>query len=175
MQVQINTESFDQFGHFLNGLEARLEDAVYLATKRALEQARTAGVREAAKTYKTTQAQLRAGITILAGSGQMVVRGGPNPLIDFDVKPKIPIKRMVQAVVKKGQGGSIPPAFVQQMGSGHVGVFMRVGQPRYPIRQLYSVSVPQMMGEDEVLEVTEKKAVEAYRTRIAHEIERKLG
>lgn len=41
---------------------------------------------------------------------------------------------------------SQPPAFMAMMKSGHIGVFQRVGQARYPIRQLFGPGVAAMLG-----------------------------
>lgn len=78
--------------------------------------------------------------------------GKPIELFKFDTIPRFPDVSKVRARVKKSSSHkTIESAFVSQMGSGHMNVFERVGKSRLPIKGLYSPSLPQMYGNDEVI------------------------
>lgn len=65
----------------------------------------------------------------------------------------------VFANVVRGQGGMIRHAFLQRSG----GVYERVGRPRFPIRQLKTVSLPGMaskVGEKVIARMGERLGIE---------------
>lgn len=67
-------------------------------------------------------------------------------------------------------------AFVTKMGSGHVGVFQRQGDSRLPIHEFFSVSVPQMIGnEQEVYGKLEPEFQSMLESNIQREIQRVLN
>ena len=101
------------------------------------------GAMQDLKMNRATQAYLRATLKSV---------GTPIALFKFDTIPKFPDVAKVRARVKKTSSHkSIESAFVAQMKTGHINVFERVGKSRFPIRGLYSPSLPQMYGNDEVI------------------------
>ena len=52
-------------------------------------------------------------------------------------------------------------AFVATMNSGHNGIFQREGQARLPIKELYSNSVPKMIGSEKRVYGIEKKNIDS--------------
>lgn len=102
------------------------------------------GAVEDLKMVRATQAYLRATLKSV---------GTPIALYKFDVLPRFPDVGKIQARVKKASSyKGIESAFVAQMKkSKHINVFERVGKSRFPIRGLYSPSLPQMYGNDEVI------------------------
>ncbi|BAQ11450.1 hypothetical protein OXB_2980 [Bacillus sp. OxB-1] len=98
--------------------------------------------------------------------------GTPIPLIKFDTIPKIPdVARVKARVMKSNSHKSIDSAFVSQMNNAHINVFERVGKSRTPIRGLYSPSLPQMYGNEDVVEDVDKVIAE----KLSHELEKALG
>lgn len=85
--------------------------------------------------------------SLSAPYGAVKFRGARIPLINFNVSPNTPPRkrRIVAAEVRRGQSTRFVHAFVRKMKSDHIGVFIRKGRGRLPIRQLYSLSVPQMV------------------------------
>lgn len=170
IEVQIEgIEIFDQ----LKNSDKQLEKALYFAKNRALNTVKTELARGVPKKYDTKQKTIRDRTRVNKNTGEVSVTGSPVRLFKFRVTPTSPRKQLVTASVKRASK-SLPNAFVQQMRNGTIGVFERVGKSRYPIRQLYSVSAPQMAGEEEVLEGAMERASIVFDERLSHEIGRLL-
>ncbi len=170
IEVQIEgIEIFDQ----LKNSDKQLEKALYFAKNRALNTVKTELARGVPKKYDTKQKTIRDRTRVNKNTGEVSVTGSPIRLFKFRVTPTSPRKQLVTASVKRASK-SLPNAFVQQMRNGTIGVFERVGKSRYPIRQLYSVSAPQMAGNEEVLEGAMERASIVFDERLSHEIGRLL-
>lgn len=170
IEVQIEgIEIFDQ----LKNSDKQLEKALYFAKNRALNTVKTELARGVPKRYDTKQKTIRDRTRVNKNTGEVSVKGSPIRLFKFRVTPTSPRKQLVTASVKRASK-SLPNAFVQQMRNGTIGVFERVGKSRYPIRQLYSVSAPQMAGNEEVLEGAMERASIVFDERLSHEIGRLL-
>lgn len=159
------------------------------ALARALNRAVDAGVTQAArsvsseyyvqnqkvkKTIKTKKANANS---LTAG---FVSAGNAIPLINFKTNPKrVPNKKpkiLLQAgVLRSGGLGSIKNAFVNKTKSGKLHVLQRTTDSAYPIKILYGLSIPQMVGSKKIGEQIENRAVEVLDTRVQHEIDRVLG
>lgn len=170
IEVQIEgIEIFDQ----LKNSDKQLEKALYFAKNRALNTVKTELARGVPKQYDTKQKTIRDRTRVNKDAGEVSVTGSPIRLFKFRVTPTSPKRQLVTASVKRASK-SLPNAFVQQMRNGTIGVFERVGKSRYPIRQLYSVSAPQMAGNEEVLEGAMERASIVFDERLSHEIGRLL-
>lgn len=170
IEVQIEgIEIFDQ----LKNADKQLEKALYFAKNRALNTVKTELARGVPKKYDTKQKTIRDRTRVNKNTGEVSVTGSPIRLFKFRVTPTSPRRQLVTASVKRASK-SLPYAFVQRMGNGTTGVFERVGKSRYPIRQLYSVSAPQMAGNEEVLEGAIERASIVFDERLSHEIGRLL-
>lgn len=170
IEVQIEgIEIFDQ----LKNSDKQLEKALYFAKNRALNTVKTELARGVPKKYDTKQKTIRDRTRVNKNTGEVSVKGSPIRLFKFRVTPTSPRRQLVTASVKRAKK-SLPNAFVQQMRNGTIGVFERVGKSRYPIRQLYSVSAPQMAGNEEVLEGAMERASIVFDERLSHEIGRLL-
>lgn len=170
IEVQIEgIEIFDQ----LKNSDKQLEKALYFAKNRALNTVKTELARGVPKRYDTKQKTIRDRTRVNKNTGEVSVTGSPIRLFKFRVTPTSPKRQLVTASVKRARK-SLPHAFVAQMSNGHIGIFERVGKSRYPIRQLYSVSAPQMAGNEEVLEGAMERASIVFDERLSHEIGRLL-
>lgn len=170
IEVQIEgIEIFDQ----LKNADKQLEKALYFAKNRALNTVKTELARGVPKKYDTKQKTIRDRTRVNKNTGEVSVTGSPIRLFKFRVTPTSPRRQLVTASVKRASK-SLPNAFVQHMGNGTTGVFERVGKSRYPIRQLYTVSAPQMAGNEEVLEGAMERASIVFDERLSHEIGRLL-
>jgi hypothetical protein len=170
IEVQIEgIEIFDQ----LKNADKQLEKALYFAKNRALNTVKTELARGVPKKYDTKQKTIRDRTRVNKNTGEISVTGSPIRLFKFRVTPTSPRRQLVTASVKRASK-SLPNAFVQRMGNGTTGVFERVGKSRYPIRQLYTVSAPQMAGNEEVLDGAMERASIVFDERLSHEIGRLL-
>lgn len=170
IEVQIEgIEIFDQ----LKNSDKQLEKALYFAKNRALNSVKTELARGVPKKYDTKQKTIRDRTRVNKNTGEVSVKGSPIRLFKFRVTPTSPKRQLVTASVKRARK-SLPHAFVAQMRNGHIGIFERAKESRYPIRQLYSVSAPQMAGNEEVLEGAMERASIVFDERLSHEIGRLL-
>lgn len=170
IEVQIEgIEIFDQ----LKNSDKQLEKALYFAKNRALNTVKTELARGVPKKYDTKQKTIRDRTRVNKNTGEVSVKGSPIRLFKFRVTPTSPRRQLVTASVKR-VSKSLPHAFVAQMSNGHIGIFERSQESRYPIRQLYSVSAAQMAGNKEVLEGAMERASIVFDERLSHEIGRLL-
>ncbi|ARK26000.1 hypothetical protein SporoP37_15850 [Sporosarcina sp. P37] len=101
--------------------------------------------------------------------------GTPIALFKFDTIPKFPDAAKVRARVKRASAHkNIESAFVAQMRSGHINVFERVGKSRTPIKGLYSPSLPQMYGNDDVIKDVEPEVEKRLDQELTKLLERML-
>lgn len=170
--IEVQIEGIEIFGQLKNS-DKQLEKALYFAKNRALNTVKTELARGVPKKYDTKQKTIRDRTRVNKNTGEVSVTGSPIRLFKFRVTPTSPKRQLVTASVKRASK-SLPNAFVQQMRNGTIGVFERVGKSRYPIRQLYSVSAPQMAGNEEVLEGAMERASIVFDERLSHEIGRLL-
>lgn len=170
IEVQIEgIEIFDQ----LKNSDKQLEKALYFAKNRALNTVKTELARGVPKKYDTKQKTIRDRTRVNKNAGEVSVTGSPIRLFKFRVTPTSPRREIVTASVKRVRK-SLPHAFVAQMRNGHIGIFERSTESRYPISQLYSVSAAQMAGNEEVLEGAMERASIVFDERLSHEIGRLL-
>ena len=173
-QVNVEMKGFDKAKLILGHMPKELDKASKRAMARAITAGREQAVKSATKLYDIKSPSLRSSIELKPQMGMMISRGSPMPLMKFKVTPKAPKREVVRASVKRA-GGSIGFAFIARMENGQVGVFKRAGKDRYPIRQLYSVSSAQMLGEPTVIEDVNERAQEVYESRLMHEVDRLIN
>ncbi len=117
-------------------------------------------------------------------SGAVILRGSPIALAKFKVSPNRAVRhtkkgRYSPKVYKSGverDGGlkplsGEPKAFLATMKStGHIGVMERKGEKRFPIKQLYGPSVPQMAKNEEIMANINREAGKTLERRINAEV-----
>lgn len=180
--VDISAEGLERIQKVLSGVRGGWQKAVGSALKRAASSGKTEGKRAVVQEYAIS------GGTFLSytkntnhfssgGDGIEIVfgyRGTVIPLMKF----KTSVKRggLVSTLVRKDTGTAVlEHAFPASIGS-HSGIFERVGPDRFPVRELFGPSTPQMMYSNEaVLESVERKVTETYEQRIEHEILRLMN
>lgn len=130
--------------------------------------------------------------------GSIEFSGGVIPLIRFKVTPNTPKKGKTPSAAVLKSSSLVPfsrkkDTFVAQMKTGHIGIFSRregvysggryttktgkVGKNKHnqALEELLSPSVPQMVGNEEVIQSVEDRVNEVINQRINHEIERLLN
>lgn len=107
-------------------------------------------------------------------SGYVSVTGRRVPLFRFGAKQT---KRGVTYRVRKAGGRTmVRSSFVARMGSGHEGVFKRLGKSRLPIQELFGPSIPQVALTSPSLQSNmEIDAAEMLRANIASQVDRLLA
>jgi len=185
MKITIESKQLKQATIGLNFVERNIPKAMTSALNRVGTEVKTAASREIRKRYdvRATDIKKYGKINVTRASTatmQLILKSvGPSiPLIRFRTRPsRPPIRRpkVLTASVKRSGGKPIPGAFVALMGSGHVGVFKRVGKRRNPIQELYGPAVPVMLGEDGVAENLNEVAQKSMNKRLNHEVNRVLG
>lgn len=124
-------------------------------------------IKETLKVFKASQSKLTAGV---------VSKGKTLGLDKFKVNPKtVNPKRKTQLkiAVKKSGAKQILGAFIASINGTKV--FKRDGRKRLPISRLMGPSVPQMLGNDSVVENINKEAYLTYEKRINHDVNRLLS
>ena len=156
-------------GHIKDGVPKAVRPAVW----RALELGRTEIKREVRKAYVVKAGLINVRLQMEGMNGTASVEHpGMLKLYDMKLNPKgvqtRKQKKPVFAQVKVGGGGTMPGAFVAQMQSGHVGVFIRqAGAGRNPINELHTISPPIMASQPAVGPAVNK--------RMDHELRRVLA
>lgn len=173
---------FDRVQKILAGVPNGAQKAVGSALSRAGKSGRTVAARAITKEYAITYSQVIANVrninrTTYAAGGVQVTFGYAGhviPLIRFDATASSD-GAIATRVKKSGTKEFLDRAFQAKVG-GHTGIFERETEERYPIKELFGPSVPQMMySNEDVMDEIEEKIVETYEKRIDHEISRILN
>lgn len=164
------TLKVSQKGNALTALQSfpsKLKSAVKRGQRDAMKQARTRLVRATAAKYYLTAGRIRQAMEV--SPTRIKVTGEREGLDKYKVSPKSPGKRNrnLSAAVKKAGGlkGLSPRAFLLSRG-GNVLVMERIGASRLPIRRLYSLAIPQAVGNYENVEDLTEFVEEAFSRRL---------
>lgn len=127
-------------------------------------------VKKTIKKIKSSKGSLKAGIKST---------GGTLTFSHFKFTPKVPGRRgKVKVKVKKKEGykeiRTAQNVFVQVI-TGKTQLVTRTGSARLPIHILRSLSVPQMIGNENVGNVVRLEASRKLEDRVQHEIEYRLN
>lgn len=167
-------------GHIKNGAPRAINGAL----NRTIDGVKTDIVAHVRNTYDIKPGEVRKLLkathskpTTLQAS--IRAKGSRIPLIQFHVTPNKPGQQssgtVLRASVKQSGGKPIPGAFVMKMSDGKLGVAMRVGKQRLPVKELYGPAIPQMIGEENIQKYVMNGADERFKKRIDHEIDRLLS
>lgn len=181
--IDLTAEQMKLANKLLGHIPGALPKAITNAINRSAEGARTDTVAKVKEEYVITSGRVRETIEIRKASvsnlsAAVISRGRPRALSYFKIRPGKVTKRRpaegVYAQVKRGGGGPIAKSFVAKMASGHIGVFNRTGNTRFPITQRYGPSVAQMVESKSVTRYVEAGATRRLSDRLDHEINRLL-
>ena len=181
MDIQISTEGLEHANKALQAIPGAFPRAVAAATNRVLEGMRTDAVTETAKKYFVKPSEIRKSLTLKKSSagnlmGAMVSRGSRKSLADYQLTPKTPRKGKngLQGAVKRDGVKNIERGFLLRRGSGYK-PYMRVGSGKWAVQFLISPAIPQIVKNDETVELMREKAAERFEKRLDHEVLRLLG
>jgi hypothetical protein len=181
--IQFTDDQIKRAEALLGGIKDALPKAQSNAINRSLITARAEAIRIVREQYIVDASTVRKTMVIKnAGlnkpSGFISSTGSPIALSKFDISPTRPNGKKKNPVIARVKYGSskktIKHAFIARTSNGRIGVFIRAGKSRFPIKQLYGPSVPQMLGEKNVSKKIEEKAAETLDKRLEHEINRIL-
>lgn len=182
IEIKIDTKELERIETMLTSIPSGMERATSAAINRTLSMTKTAASRKVRDKYNIKARDINGAIKKFGASrsnlsGRLHVKSARMPLSKFKVNPSRPSpkRRKPIFVSVKKSGGAIKGAFVADLDSGHRGVFERVGKSRFPIRELYGPSVPQMVGEGTIIKELEEEASEIVIERLSHEAVRLLG
>ncbi|MBZ8133241.1 phage tail protein [Afifella sp. IM 167] len=173
----IDTSDVARMGRHISRLPAEMRvKAASRAMSRVRSMATTRVVRRSAERIDIPQKHVRGKTRSFAafnagGATQVIlVRSGWIPLEELGARQG---KRGVSI---RGRG-QIRGAFRASMGSGHRGVFKRVGSARLPIRELFGPNPANdiLTSPDEFLDVLEDVMRDVFAPRFLHEVDRLLA
>jgi hypothetical protein len=186
--IELKPEHLDKLFGLLRNTPKQIPVVTARAINRAAEAARTQAARSTRETYHIKHKDVIGTIRIKRANQNDLLadfrtRDTNLALTKFKVSPNKPQpkrRRAVTVSVKKGTKKSIKKAFVAQLlkpksNSGQMNVFTRVSNKRFPLRGHYGPSIPQMIGNKDVIKSVEGRAREVLDTRLDHEINRMLG
>ncbi len=180
--IEVAQEKFEEAQRVLAGVPGGAKKAIGSALARAGTSGRTVAKRAVTDEYYISQGTFMAYTRNVnhyksVGDGGLAVvfgfKGSVIPVVQFSARAT---DSGVVVNVKKSTGsGVLEHAFMKTMGGKH-GVYERVGKPRYPVKEEYGPSTPQMMYSNESVQKTiEQKVVDTFEKRADHEIMRLLN
>lgn len=183
LTMEIAEDSIDRVTGLLAGISGGVYKAVGSALARAAAAGKTEAKRPVTQEYAISQSEFLArtrniNSVVRESNGSISVTfgfaGNVIPLLRFNTAIDNSGKVTTQ-VKRSGAAATLDRAFSAQLG-GHRGIYERVGDDRFPVRELYGPATPQMMYSDEaVMDAIDQKMADTYEKRIDHEILRILN
>ncbi len=175
IDVEIDSQ---QFAHIVRALEAfnpnQVSARVSAAINRTAQHARKVGDTQIRDVYTIKKRDITRRVSIekaSKGNLQAVIRvRGPEENVSVYRASKR--KKGIFVSIKKSGGNMIPRSFDKQ---GQGNFFAREGRARLPIRPLFGPSVPQLWGNEVVMENLQDETMEMYQKRLRHELERLMA
>lgn len=193
--IEVSEQTMDRIHTILAGVEKADEKVLKPALTRGLMAGKTAAKKMVRQTYHISAGDFNSRGYMKYNSvtkngdgiiGSIEYSGGAIPLIKFKVSPGTPKQKTTpSAAVLKASSlvkfNRQKNVFVAQMKSGHIGimerqkgtVFQTTGKEK--LKELLSPAVPQMVGNEKVMQNVEERVNEVINQRIEHEIERLLS
>ena len=179
IEIHIDEEAIKKAERLLETVPNGFERAMVSAFNRALQQGRTAGTREATKLYTLKSSTVRETMAMHRASkndisAALVSRGPRLALKHFAHKPTYDTtganRQQIRVAVRKGAMKPIGQGFIYR------GMVMqRLGAPRLPIQQKFSLAVPNILEDDAIAEKIQETMGEAVEKRLEHETYRLLA
>lgn len=167
----------------LSGVPKEIPRAAASAINRTLTFTRKRVNQEVRKTYNIKSGDITKTLEIHKAnasnlSASIISKGGRLTLGRFGrsvgswkkgKKIKVKVKKTGIKVVNTN-----PKAFIAGL-TGNSHIVKRVGKSKYPIKVLHTLSVPQMISNENVSEKVQQEASEKLQERIEHEVEYRLS
>lgn len=185
IDIELDPKTVQQVEKKLGNMKSKTPKVIKDALNRTARQARTDLRNKAQKTYTAKTGKFNKAMVIqnaTTGNLTAIIKSTGEPMPISSYKTSMPKKAGGKAQILAS--GSLKPlkkgnikAFKTTVGEGkgHKGMFQRKGKERFPIKQLYSNSVPVMLGnEKRVYGVVEPKIKKNLRKNIEGQIKRVL-
>lgn len=190
--VFVDTKQLERLTFELKGFEKQVGTAAYHALNRTLDQVITQVGRIVPKSYaiKATEvkASFKRGIKRPSKenlTASITSYGSTLSLAHFPHSPQAPSskKYKVKVTIKKDKGrtavNTSPLPFIASTGTKSAdktqyNVFKREGKSRFPITVVRTLSIPQMITNENVAEQIQKIASDKLNERLEHEIIRAM-
>lgn len=153
-----------------------IEASAVRALNRAAVSTRAAASQEIRKVYNLKAAVIKRQIRISRASkarlfAELVATGRRIPLYDFAARQT---RAGVTARVLR-QRQLFRHTFIATMPTGHVGVFVRQGPKRLPIRELKGISIPKAMVQKKIMDVLKRTALERFKIEFERDLKFRGG
>ncbi len=186
--IEVSENTMNRMNALLQGIEGAKGKVLRPAFGRAMQSGKTEAKRQATQTYHIKPGDFNEnsriqynGINENANEiiGSISFAGHPIKLIKYNVSPKTVPKKSIapranvlraNPQVKFNRRNDV---FIQQMKSGHIGIYERNEEGKF--KELYAPSVPKMIENEKVMQTIEDRVNEVINQRIDHEIERLLS
>jgi hypothetical protein len=171
INIQVN-HNIDEITRLLQTISSDIEKkAAVRALNRTITQAKTAAKREMVKQYSFKSSTVEATMRIFnAHPGRIEAtlnsKGRRTRLINMAARQT---KKGTSVKVSR-QRKIIKSAFIAEMKNGSIGVFSRTSNKRLPIKQLYTIAIPEAMGAQIVSDSMRKTVREKFMDRFQHEL-----
>ncbi len=170
--VKVNYKDLQKITKFTKELDPKIKKSLYRATNKGLSKCRTEIGREIRGVYtKIKLSDVRKSVTIKKAGmqnlvGEVKVRNSMTPIQDALLRTKKRTKKGIikvnikdNKVRKLSMSGKYKP-FIVKLKTGKVIVAKRTSKDPYPIKQIKTVSIPQMAANikvsDKVIDKTNK-------------------
>lgn len=182
--IDITIENYEKVQQALKDTPKIVNQVLSRAVNRAAKNAEVNMSKKVREQYVIKASDVKSAITIIKATSQSPVAlvratGKKNNLTKFKISPTGALqpqpKGGYKAKVKKsGSLNVVPRGFLVNV-RGSLAFMQRVGSARMPIARLMGPSVPQMIGNKDVITYVENEAKSILDKRIQHELERVLG
>lgn len=180
----IDTKDFSRVAVELSTIPKQIPKAASSALNRTMNFTATQMNREVRKEYTIKAKDVRKTIKKYGARpsnlhAYVESTGHTLSLTHFQHKPRKPPKRpkVPQVKIKKSSGykavKTTPKAFVQTMNNA-TNIWKRKGPQRLPVKMLRTLSIPQMISNEEIMKNIQKAAQDKLEERIGHEINWRL-
>ena len=186
--IEVSEQTIQKINTILSNIENARGKVLKPAFGRALQAGKTEAKRQATAVYHIKPQEFNNKTYAKYNGvdhnddeiiGSITFVGSPIPLMKFNVTPKKPPKKNIApkaSVIKTNSQVAfdrLNDVFVQQMTSGHIGIFKRKESGK--LKELYAPSTPKMLENEVVMGGIESRVNEVINQRIDHEIERLLN
>jgi hypothetical protein len=190
--VFVDTKQINSLAVELKRFEREVGEAAYYALDRTIEHVVTKAGQLVSKAYAIKSSEVKdtfkGGIkkpskTNLAAS--LTSKGYTLSIAHFPHNPKTPSRRKykVKATIKRSNGrqtiSTEPKPFIATTGAKsedktQYNVFRRLGKARLPVTVIRTLSIPQMITNDNIAEKIQQAAQQKLEERLEHEIIRQM-
>lgn len=169
IKLVLDERAFADAYKFIEKAPQKVPKIISRALNRTLDMTKAEQTRRARDTYTVKAGKLRENYRVKKSNpsnlfGEISSSGEQIALEHFQLSRKRRSRVPLKAAVKKGGLKPLGKSFIAY-NDGYGGAFARKGAGRTPIRRLFGLSAPQMLGEENILEYLTGYAQEKFNER----------